>query len=232
MARASNQFWSIADASQTGLDLGTSTSDFTFSTWVNYDSLPASGEEYNLCFKWVGGSNNRSFYFYIVNASGTYKFGANLSSLGTSANYSAEQAITSPSTSTWYHYVVTYDASPNGTLKFYVNGAEATTANTAVTTIYNSSAAFNVNISSGFNGNFADTRVWQRLLDSSSISSLYSAPCAFDNGASLSAWWLWTDNGTDETANNNDLTNNNSATFAAEVPYSCSVFVPHSSFFM
>jgi hypothetical protein len=220
-----DQYWSITDASQTGLDF---TGDFTVSMWLNADVWPdANGENMGFVEKLVGGGNQRSYLLassYGVFTTNTPEWRIALSSNGSSLSQgSITRSITS--TGVWYHIVFAYDASA-GQIEVFVDGVSEGTATGFPTSVFDGTAPVSIGASVNAlaaytDGQIDDVRAWSRLLSDTEISDLESDPCNFDNGASLQGQWLFDNDGTDETANANDLTNNSSATFSTDVAYSC-----------
>jgi len=169
--KSNNEYLSITDASQTGLDLG-SANDFTWSVWSNIESSIPTGEEYGFFFKWVGGTNNRTTYWFLDYSGSSYRIGLNQSTLGTTANYSSYSGnISTINSSTWYHYVFTYERTSQ-VFKFWRNGQWVNTQYTGQSSLYNSSAP--VQIGSGFDGLQDEITVFNTALSTSTILSLYN----------------------------------------------------------
>ncbi len=226
LVEGSNQYWSIADASQSGLDI---TGDMTIAGWVNTLNAPSSwnngyislagkidfssgpAKSYWFGANWNGGTSHSIFHFLI--SDGTES--------DSTQNFASEQ-----SAGTWYHIAVTYTAA-GGSVQFYLNGSANGSAVTgARTSITNSSTAFTIGtaLNSGSptrNSSMSidDVRIWSRALTSQEISDLYTTPCTFTNGASIVSMWLFENDGVDSVGSNN-LTNNNSATFTTPA-YAC-----------
>jgi len=86
-----------------------------------------------------------------------------------------------PSTGTWYHLVFTYDASTD-TTKWYVNGTELASSNTAYTEnlFYNGSSPFTIGCDIGWNsgcfdGLIDEVTVFSATLTSTQVTSLYNS---------------------------------------------------------
>src|SRR3990167_2612693 len=161
----SSNFFSIADASQSGLDFS---SALTFSLWVRFETFTGTA----LIFKRTDGGGQESFRFQ-MNAT---SISLTTSSDGTTNDGSVSVDHTAVTT-TWYHVVVTKDGT---TVKFYVNGAEvsANLTGTVPATIFNGTGAFRVGsnegISNFFDGIMDEISVWSRALSASEISLLYN----------------------------------------------------------
>lgn len=222
---SSSQYWSIDDATQVGLDIS---GDFTISAWVNFESFSASAmtvvAKSNTAAESTGAYN--FFMFDDANPSPHIRFSTNISN-GTSFGSVNRYWTSQPSTATWYFVTMTYTAS-SGNVSFWVDGVEQSTAQASgITSVNNNAQAFRIGASNNggsastfWDGQIDDVRIWSRVLTGTEIGDLYDTPCTFDNGASIQGQWLFDATGDDETANTNDLTNNNSATFTTEA-YTC-----------
>ena len=211
---SSSQYWSITDASQTGLDLSTTLS---IEVVAKLESLP--GVINTLVSKYDSGSNDRSYMLIYQNES-TDKLRFNASGNGTSAE---QEEVDLPAiTDAWYHIAVTYDGTA-GEVKFYVQGdQQGSTQSTSVSSLYNSGAAFEVgSFESGtftHDGEIKEVRIWNDVRTAAEIRGNMLETLDGDE-AGLVAYYKFEGNGTDETSNNNDLTNNNTATFVADAPF-------------
>jgi hypothetical protein len=220
LEKSSSQFWSITDAAQTGLDI---TGDITLEAWVKIESDPGtSGDDAfrAIISKYRGNNDNRSYAFRYWNNSGTKKLTFASSNNGValqelSVNYTA-------STATWIHLAISYDASES-TAKFYVNGSQQGTDQVGTqTSIFNGTARFCVGAldveEQWFDGLIDEARVWSDVRTEEEIAANYNKELVGDE-ANLVGYWKFNNDGLDETSNNNDLTNNASATFSADVPF-------------
>lgn len=225
LVHASNQYWSITDASQTGLDI---TGDMTISGWFYTPDLPSAWNNgWNTLVAKADFATAKAYFFGSNYNAGNVSFSFLIDN-GSESN-STQQWASNPTEDTWYHVAVAYTASA-GSVTFYVNGvANGAAVTGARTSISNTATAFTVGtaLNSGSatrntNVYIDDVRIWSRVLTAGEIEDMYTDPCTVDNGASLQGWWIFdNDAGVDQTANNNDLTNNNSATFTTERPYNC-----------
>lgn len=169
LEESSSQSLSIADASQTGLDLS---GDLSFSLWFKAESFNA-GSERPLIAKRVGAGNQRSFHFKLGSA------GVNIGLLWyTDGNTIGGNlsVVWSPSTATWYHVVVTKSST---TVKFYVDGAQQGADQTGSNaTIYNGTAPFELGAFADspeyWDGLIDEVGVWSRALTDSEVSTLYN----------------------------------------------------------
>ena len=176
LERSSSQWFSIADASQTGLDFSTALS---FSLWYKPESLPAVMG----CLLGKRGSGAESYYFAHITG------GLRLSVDGTGGGTSFDDLVvtTTITNGTWYHLVVTWDGATK-TAKFYKDGTQVggDQVGTNVSSIYNGTAAFKNGIdASGYSmdGMIDETGVWSRVLTGAEITSLYNSgtPLAYED---------------------------------------------------
>lgn len=227
LVHSSSQYWSRADASLVGLKI---TGAFTLCGWVKFTALVNTTDvQWPFIARWSAGVP-RAYMLSFVNISGTQGLQSNTSATGDS-NFT--RVNWSPSTATWYFVCETYNTSGSANIKFYVNGSQqGTTQTDAHTSINNPTQGFAIgDFSDGAAGGFLDgkvddVRVWSRELTLSDISAIYANPCTASNGASLQGEWLFDNDGTDASGNANTLTNNGSATFTADTPYTCSAVSP------
>jgi len=158
----------ISDASQTGLDLGTT---FTLSAWINVESSDT--------YRAIMGRTDSANWSYILTTADLDSVGGDIDNDGfAGGGASAGTATGFYSTSTWTLITMTYDGS---TLRIYKNGAEQTSGTfplSTSTTPYNSSGNFSLgeweNQSGYFDGIMDDARVYNRTLTASEISTLNS----------------------------------------------------------
>lgn len=133
--RGSLQYLSITNAAQTGLNF---TGDMTMELWVKWETLATDGQGTMFIQKY-GGAGNRSYGFAWYLTGGQHKMRFYYSDDGT--NVTAHSVdVSAPSTGTWYHYAMSFDASAHAT-EFFINGSSVGTDSTGTrTSIYNSSA--------------------------------------------------------------------------------------------
>lgn len=230
------QGWNIPDASQTNLEPA---GDFSIGLFFRGESLPtATGN--NLfskdgCGVGACGSLQRQYGLVAndVDSSGDVElvllFCSDPSCPG--GNRSQAYGTTGLSTATDYCVVATADVSLAGDgIALYLDGvAESLT----VTDNSGTSVGSGTNeVGIGWNGfdnagNFDGlidhVNFWSGLLSAAEAASFCDDPCNFTAGsATLQGQWLFDDDaGVDQTANNNDLTNVNSATFVTTPLFSC-----------
>jgi len=220
LASASTQYWSITDASQSGLDI---TGDISFSAWVKFTTLPSSGSNMVIASKYGYENNTRQYGFYIRNTSGTYSMRMINSTDGISFSEGSVNFLSAPTTGVWYHL----GWSKSGTtVTTYVGGASQGTATVAGSQA-NSTAAFAIGIFVGgsggtdspLNGQVDSALIYSVAISAANMSTNFTTPCT-PHTTNLVSQWRFDNNGNDSTGSNT-LTNNNSATFSTDVAFVC-----------
>lgn len=209
----SSQFWSHADNAVLSF-----TGDFTFEIWVKPESITTT---HYLISKDDSGGGDRGYGFRL-NSDGTatclYFDGNTFPTNQTLVNTDAAIATAG----TWTHIAVSVDVS-TGAMVFYKDGSSvaSTAVRTNATSVRDSAAPFQIGaVESGqfFDGLIDEVRIWNDIRTSGEISSNYDTELNGDE-AGLIGYWKFNNDGTDSTSNGNDLTNNNSATFSTDVPF-------------
>ncbi|MEO5366361.1 MAG: LamG domain-containing protein [Magnetococcus sp. WYHC-3] len=169
---ANDEYLSITDGSQTGLDIA---GDLSFGAWFKPETVTA---QYHFLFgKSLHTGNQRGYYSYIYEESGTIYITFYISANGTSG---ATKSVTIPalSTGTWYHVAVVYDASA-GEVDFYIDGAQVGVTQTGLaTSIYNNTSMFAIGSYQALDymdGMMQDAVLWTTELTSTEIDTLYDA---------------------------------------------------------
>lgn len=162
-------YLTIADASQTGLDPGTS--DFSYSFWVNPTTLPTIGI---LIDKSNGGSTG-----YILYHTST---GALLCSMGDGTNASETSEVGVITTGSWQNFTVVVNRT--GNMYVYKNGNTSSPVITvdvsARTGNINSTAAFSLggyatNTTRVLNAAMDSVGFWNKALSAAEVASLYNS---------------------------------------------------------
>jgi hypothetical protein len=179
-----SDFLSIADGSQTGLDVS---GDLSVSFWTKYETLPTvGGADSNIITKTEGGTNRA--YTIRFNNNISLGFECEASSDGTTANSgngrTGVDALVVGDVGVWRHWVATYKLSTH-TWKMYKDGsALSVTDNSAgtVSQVFNSTAVFRLGargaagVAAGFyDGVLDEVGIWSRELTSSEVTELYNA---------------------------------------------------------
>lgn len=219
----SSQYWSITNASQTGLDLS---GDHTIEFWIKPETL--GGDQ------WLVSKGNFDVaQGYNIHLTNLGKIAGRYSDDGSNSVGHKVDVVTDNQVAfngVWVHIAVVFDISADSAV-IYVNGVSVDVTNTGTmgATIYDNAINFVIGRrerttpQSYFDGLIDDVRVWNDIRTQSEINDNKDNCSLSVSEAGLVSWWLFNDDGTDENANANNLTNNNSATFSTDVPYSCAV---------
>ena len=131
--------------------------NFTIETWVRFAALPSSGTYYTLVSKWDN-STQKSYLWYVYNASGTYQLYFTYTTNG-STNINPVATIT-PSINTWYYYAVSRSGA---NLRMFIDGTQVgSTYNIATDTIFGGTYQLQVGAATGantLNGYMQDVRI-------------------------------------------------------------------------
>lgn len=167
---SSSQYFSIADASQVGLDF---TTDFSFSFWAKPETI--SGGSYVIA-KCTGLSTQCIYRIILSSTTFNLAIGVN-SSAGTSQNFTG---ITVP-IGVFQHYVLTYDLSA-GEASLYINGELHSTLSGFPTSLINSTSPFtigsNADPSAFFDGVIDEVGAWSKVLTAEEVTNLYNGGTA------------------------------------------------------
>lgn len=165
----SSNYFSIADASQTGLDF---TGDFSLSCWLKFESLPSSSQ-FGILDKWLSTGDQLS-YLIDYNTNGTAGIRVFTSSTGGGAGVAGGQANFTASTATWYHLVVSKSGT---TTTVYIDDSSVGTITNSNAIFDGTSALFlgNENDASRFfDGIIDEVGLWSRALTSGEVTTLYN----------------------------------------------------------
>lgn len=220
----SSQRWSITHASQTGLGI---TGSLSIALWVKPESLNNPVVVSKACN--FGGGDFRGYHLQILSSANQMRFNidnVNFPDDTTSGDYNLTLG-------TWVHLAVTYDTTNT---RFYKNGSLTDTIGSADGALQDSLNPFIIGantvgtcssgIESLYDGGIDDVAIFSRKLTDTEVSNVFTTPCTLGGlGAdgSLEGWWHFNNEaGVDQTGNDNDLTNNNTATFqSADLPFEC-----------
>lgn len=229
---SSNQYLSITDANQTGLDI---TGDLSAEAWIKLESFPSTNNFFSVVSKWDEDTNNRSYRFDIWDRSGDYKIGFSMSDNGlTGANrndfFSDALSI---STGEWHHIAITFDASAS-TASFYLNGTAVGTDTGSLTSIHSGSAGVYVGsedgVSNAFDGLLDEVRIWDDIRSTSEIdNNKYTTLVGTESN--LVSYWSLNSTTTDATSNGNDLTTSGSPSFSEEPAHQIICTLPTDLYF-
>lgn len=221
----SSQYASIADASQTGLDL---TGDFTLECWIKLEELPSTlTTDMAIITKWDTTLNQRNYR--IFGQASTNNLVCEVTTDGTTATLSSHNGTTffvAADVATWVHIAVTFQSSTNICI-FYKNGVSFLTSDLAgAPAPFNGTAPFalGTRFASGVAGNFYDgliddARVWATIRTAAQIAEALSHPLV-GNDTNLKGYWKLDNNYNDSTSNANNLTATGSPVFTNDTPFS------------
>lgn len=170
---ANSEYLSIADASQSGLDI---TGDMSISAWVKIESAPGN---YKLVSKW--GASNGSYMLAYYDNAGTKKIRLDLYDNGDGSNNVPVDWTYTLTNGTWYHIVVVTDVgATNSVSELFINGvSQGTGTHTGVNAIFSGTGAFNIGAYGGIDG-YADgmideVGIWNKLLTGAEVTELYNS---------------------------------------------------------
>lgn len=169
---ASNQYFSISDAAQSGLE----PTDMSISAWIKVTS--DTGNDPVIVSKDVD-TAGRQYDFQFDSATDCIA----LAVFSNNASVTQLKGTTALSTGTWYHVATTYDyvSDGNSIIVLYLNGTIDGSTNTAKGPIQAGTAFFGVGgraysgALSPFNGTIDEVGFWSRVLTSSEIGTLYNS---------------------------------------------------------
>ena len=217
-----NQYLSISDANQTGLDL---TGDFTLETWLKMEDEVPLNQKYGLITKWFVGSN---ISYTLEYGQFTHGFAVELQ---LSANGTQNDNVlwdVDLGTGEWKHLAVTFNASSSES-ELWVDGVSQGVKQHSISSILDSSAEFRIGgrFSNGIpvDGLMDDVRVWDDVRTEAEIIANKDNEL-IGSETNLVGYWKLNNDATDETANGNDLTNNNSVLFSSDVPFPVNELAP------
>jgi len=201
--------------------LADNVTDATIECWIKTASQPATNTS-NQVFALVTSANGNAGFLSIIryaDVSGTKKLRAYFG--GSGATW-AEYEITL-STDTWYHLAIVKDST---VVTLYVTASSVGSAGASGTARDWSTASTGLRLGSGrdvipsrfWDGKIDDFRIWSDVRTPTEISDNYEQELV-GNEAGLVGYWKLNNSLLDETSNDNDLTNNNSATFSSDVPF-------------
>lgn len=214
----SSQYASIADASQTGLDIS---GDHTIEFWINPESLPSSGNVVGVVAK-DDLASNRSYAVDLYNNAGTQTIRMFMSGNATGTNYTEVVFTYTLPVGAWTHVAIatTIANAASSRSRLYINGLDqgnGTGANggSGVASIYNGTASFNIgsysNPSLYFDGLIKHVRVFNDVRTQTEIVS--DALATTVSNANLVGEWALNNSYADTSGNSNTLTGSGSPTF-------------------
>lgn len=206
----SSQYASIADGSQTGLDM---TGDFTLCAWVK----PESSFNGGLIAKFNTGNAG-----YRLRTNGSFQVLMQFwDSSGNDTQVNSNDAL---AVGIWQHIAVTVDVSAGASgIKIYVNGVlkAQTTVTSNATSIAANGDAFTIGVSAVggayLDGKICNASVWSTIRTQQEIID-EATDWLVGNETNLQGAWPLASDYVDLTSNNNDLTATNSPVFVLDNP--------------
>jgi len=144
------------------------TSAASFAFWINHESISTP-----VYFRKYGGAGDRSYILELLAGNTTPRFSYYD---GASFRDASATAAWSPSTATWYHVVVTFNA---GAVIYYINGSKlGNTVSPGGTAIADGGATLYLGSDNGA-GQFLDgvmnqMCIWSKVLDATDAANLYN----------------------------------------------------------
>ena len=192
---------------------------FTISTWIKFDTLPASG------YRAVVVSKDEAYELYVRNYSNDIKIYLRLNN-GTVDLTGATGMVVD----TWYHLVAVHNS---GGTDIYLDGVAVSTGlgsqvtinNTADSLVLGSREAVGTNYA--FNGLIDEVAIFNAALDANAISAIYNSgePTDLSSESDLVGYWRMGDGATyptipDDSSNSNDgtMTNMTSGDIQTDTP--------------
>jgi len=208
---ASSQYLNITSENYTGLAL---TNNFTIEMWVKVETLATMVA---MVKQEITGGDGDMNYRIILFSTGMVGFVIQHS--GGYYDLNIADIITA---GVWTHLAFVKRSSGTG-MEIYANGVSVGTGggtNNAITTtdpLY-IGCRFRSSAELFFDGLIDEIRIWNDVRTVTEISDNYQKELAGTED-NLVAYWKVNDSLLDETSNDNDLTNNNSAEFSTDVPF-------------
>jgi hypothetical protein len=172
----SSQYFSITDASQSGLDFSTTLS---FMCRIRFDSLPTASNVHEIMSKFTVSGNQMSYHLFLYNNGGTYELTVGLSS-GGGAPTGQQKENWTPTLGQWYSVGFTYKGSTTE-VKLYLDGTQlGTTKTTNVpASLANVSAPFIIGsyqASTGFfDGDIDEAYIFSATLTDAEMLSVHNS---------------------------------------------------------
>lgn len=184
----------------------------SFAAYINLRSVPSTDQYFAIAEKWNETGNQRSWRFGMFELNGRYYLVFDVSYTGSALQLQIKKEFT-PILGEWVHVGLTFDQL-NNEAKFFIDGVQLGTTvaiGMGSNPLFISTAGVGVggqadNDEDYFDGYMSDLRIWNRILSPANFTSLFADPVGFSNGSNLIAHWKLNEDGTDESSNNNDLT--------------------------
>lgn len=171
---ANSEYLSISDASQSGLE---PTGDMSWSFWVYFKTVPGAGSGASILGK--GDGNQKYQILYSGNGEGL-----RLLFYPSSGTYKGVDHAWTPSATTWYHVVVTFNATAStNNFQIFINNSKTqrTGSGAPCGSISGNSNPFylGVHVESPtayfLNGYLDEVGMWNKVLSDAEVTSLYNS---------------------------------------------------------
>jgi len=221
--RASSQWLSITDASQTGLDI---TGDLSFMAWVKIDQLPSTaGGNFGLFGKWKVAASREGYMWQSQGDVMQLRY-----DVGGATTYADSDAAfwVAGDVGVWRHVAVTVDVSAKAIVMYKDASIVASTNGaSSAASIGDNAQPFLLGRNWATDSQYLDglmdeVGMYNAVLSGATITSDYNSGSGTERSSgesSIVGGWRFEDNRLDETANNNDLTDNGGTTFSADTPF-------------
>lgn len=220
-----NQYLSISDAAQTGLDI---IGDISMEVWIKIEQLPSTvGASFGIITKSDNLAAATMAYDMFIKSNDVLGIHCMKSSAEKIQGYSTVVIVDSNDVGEWVHLAATVDVSTK-TVLLYKNGSSVSVTYTRQTgsSMNNTSVPLFIGClyreSTGgannyFNGLMDDVRIWDDIRAQSEIQDNMNVELTGSED-NLAGYWKFNNNGTDETLNSNDLTLYGSPAFSYDGP--------------
>lgn len=216
-----NQYLSISDGDQTGLDLD---GNYTFELWVKLESqgkrLPVRQLFSHTLIAKRQPPTERGYSLAIIAETGPGLDAVRFTNSTNGVDLGYADVAWSPSLDTWYHVAVVVNNSANQ-IELFVDGVSQGTGTGILSSTFNNNAEFRIGHDddvSYFDGLVDDVRVWNDARTATEIQDNRFNEL-IGNEPNLVGYWRLNNDLLDETTSANHLTNNNGATFSIDVPF-------------
>lgn len=200
--------------------------DLTIQFNINFESLPTSGNTMWLVDKKSEAGEDFSIYaVFMHNDAGTMKIKLRTTN-GSSSSLIDNVVNWSPSTGVDYKVKITREDT-SGDVKFFIDDVQQGATQTGATgTLHDDSdLGFYIGRYKSADGRFFDGKLDGLSIWSTNKDTAFDTCNLVGNETNLESLWLFDNSALDETANNNDLTNNNTVTFVETPLYTCATSV-------
>lgn len=220
LERDTSQYLEITHANQSDLDL---TGDLTFELWLKLES-----DDVGVLFaKRNPATQERAFGLTLLADGSPTVNTVRFTNSSDGSNLGFADVPWSPSTDTWYHLALVYDADGGGSsgqIELFIDGTSLGTATGGLyTSIFNNTSPFRIAIDDDlgganyFDGKIDEARVWNDVRTATEINDNRVVDLT-GSEPNLVAYWKFDNNLLDETPNTNDLLNPNGLIYSTDVP--------------